>query len=217
MTLYSVLLAVHITAGTLGLIAAVLATVNKALNLPHWWHVRTGNTFVMAMATIFITATAMSLLKPNVFLLLVGVFSFYMAFSGWRYAKNRTGKPTLLDWLTVSSMLTVSVIMIVFGIYLNTAGNGLGVVVIVFGFIGGALSLTDYRSLRKGGLTGKLRITRHLTMMLGGAIAALTAFTVVNVEMTPVFIPWLAPTMLITPIIVFWNRKIRRGTVRKGM
>jgi hypothetical protein len=217
MTLYSLLLGIHITAGTLGLIAALLATLNKALNLSHRWHIYTGNAFVIAMATIFLTATAMSLLKPNVFLLLVGIFSFYMAFSGWRYAKNRKGTPTRLDWLTVGTMLVASAIMLLFGIYLNLQGNGLGVVIIVFGLIGGSLALSDYRSLRNGGVTGKARITRHLTMMLGGTIAALTAFTVVNIQMTPVFIPWLAPTVLITPVIVIWNRKIRAGTLRKGM
>ncbi|MGL4609784.1 MAG: hypothetical protein ACRCYY_08885 [Trueperaceae bacterium] len=217
MTLYSLLLAIHITAGTLGLIAAFLATFNKAFNLTHRWHVYTGSAFVIAMAIIFVTATAMSLIKLNIFLLLVGIFSFYLAFSGWRYARNRKGTPTGLDWTTAITMLVISAVMVSFALYLFLTGSGGSIVIAVFGLIGGQLAFFDYRSLRRGGLKGKERIVRHLTMMLGGSIAALTAFTVVNINMQPAFIPWLAPTVLITPVIALWSRKIRTGATTKEM
>jgi hypothetical protein len=217
MTFYSVLLTVHITAGTVGLIAALLSVLNKAFNANHRWHVYTGSTFVIAMGIIFVTATAMSLIKLNVFLLLVGVFSFYLAFSGWRYARNRKGIPTGLDWATAITMLVASVVMVFFAAYLFFTGSGRGIIIIIFGLIGGLLAFFDYRSLRRGGLKGKERIIRHLIMMLGGTIAALTAFTVVNINMQPAFIPWLAPTVLITPIITIWSRKLRAGTRTKGM
>jgi uncharacterized membrane protein len=216
-TLYSLLLVIHIAAGTVGLITAFLSILNKTFNASHHQHIYTGSAFVIAMAIIFVTATTMSLIKLNVFLLLVGIFSFYLAFSGWRYAKNRKGTPAQLDWITVIAMLVVSVTMLLFGVYLFATGSGRGIVITVFGLIGGLLAFFDYRGLRKGGHTGKVRIRLHLTMMLGGTIAALTAFTVVNIDMQPAFIPWLAPTVLITPVIVMWNRKIRRGTVTKGM
>ncbi len=217
MTIYSVLLAVHITAGTVGLIAALLAVLNKAFDARHRWHVYTGSAFVIAMAIIFVTATAMSVLKLNIFLLLVGVFSFYMAFSGWRYARNRKGTPTQLDWTTTITMLVASVVMVFFAVYLFFIGSGNGIIIAVFGGISGLLAFYDYRSLRRGGLRGKERIIRHLILMLGGTIAALTAFTVVNINMQPAFIPWLAPTVLITPIIILWGRKIRAGATTKGM
>ena len=217
MTIYSVLLAVHITAGTVGLIAALLSVMNKAFNANHRWHVFTGSAFVIAMAIIFVSATAMSLIKLNVFLLLVGMFSFYLAFSGWRYARNHKGTPTQLDWTTAITMLVASAIMVFFAMYLFLVGSGRGVIIAVFGLIGGLLAFFDYRSLRRGGLKGKERIIRHLIMMLGGTIAALTAFTVVNINMQPAFIPWLAPTVLITPLITVWSRKIRAGVTTKGM
>jgi uncharacterized membrane protein (UPF0136 family) len=217
MTIYSVLLAVHIAAGTVGLIAALLSVLNKAFNANHRWHVYTSSAFVIAMATIFVTATVMSLLKLNIFLLLVGVFSFYLAFSGWRYARNRKGTPTGLDWTTAITMLVASGVMVVFAGYLFLTGNGRGVIIAVFGLIGGLLAFFDYRSLRRGGLKGKERIIRHLIMMLGGTIAALTAFTVVNINVQPALIPWLTPTVLITPVITVWSRRIRAGAKPKGM
>jgi hypothetical protein len=215
--IYSVLLVIHIASGTLGLIAALLSILNKAFNTSHRWHIYTGTAFVIAMTSICITAVAMSLIKLNVFLLLIGVFSFYLAFSGWRYAKNRNGTPTQLDWITVITMLLASAIMLFFGIYLFTTGSGLGVIIIAFGIIGGLLAFYDFRGLQKGGHTGKERIVQHLTMMVGGTIAALTAFIVVNIEMQPSFIPWLAPTVLLTPVIVMWRRTIRKSKGIKGM
>jgi hypothetical protein len=54
---------------------------------------------------------------------------------------------------------------------------------------------------------GKERIVRHLTNMMGGTIAVVTAVLVVNVDVEPVWIWWVLPTALITPIILWWSRK----------
>jgi hypothetical protein len=44
--------------------------------------------------------------------------------------------------------------------------------------------------------------------MLAGTIAAVTAFTVVNVSTEPAVLAWLGPTAIITPLIVYWNRRV---------
>ena len=56
--------------------------------------------------------------------------------------------------------------------------------------------------------TGKERISRHLTNMMGGTIAVITAVLVVNPPFEPEWIWWIFPTILITPIIFWWNYKI---------
>lgn len=53
--------------------------------------------------------------------------------------------------------------------------------------------------------------------MLGGIIAALTAFLVINVDFEPAVIAWLAPTFVLTSFIFIWSRKINQGIERKGM
>jgi hypothetical protein len=94
------------------------------------------------------------------------------------------------------------------------------------GGIGAALSIADLRTLQQGGAKGPERIAKHLTMMLAGTIATITAFVVTNVPVRAAdalqhlnlgFIVWLAPTVVITPIIIVWNRKIRAGKRPKGM
>ena len=88
---------------------------------------------------------------------------------------------------------------------------------LVFSGIGAALSISDLKTLYAGGVTGKERIGSHLTMMLAGFIATITAFIVVNFTFKPAFVLWLAPTLVITPVIVVWNIRIRRGSKPKGM
>ncbi len=163
------------------------------------------------MITIFLTAVPISLITGNVFLLLVGVFSVYLALSGWSYAKNRTGTPLRLDWLRTFGMLAASAVMASYGAYLLLSADTNGLTMLVFSGIGGALSMSDLKTQYAGGVTGKERISRHLTMMLAGSIATITAFVVVNFTFDPAFVLWLAPTVFITPVIVIWNIKIRKG------
>jgi hypothetical protein len=211
------LLSIHIAAGFSALAAAFIAAITKMLNLPHKWHVYSGRVFFGCMTTIFLTAVSISLITGNIFLLLVAIFSFYLASSGWSYAKNRSGIPQHLDWLRTFAMLIASVVMASYGIYLLLAHNTNGITMLVFAGIGRALSISDLKSLYSGGVTGKERISRHLTMMLAASIATITAFVVVNFRFNPTLLLWLAPTAIITPIIVVWNIKIHGGVLRKGM
>jgi hypothetical protein len=146
---------------------------------------------------------------------MVGVFSGYLALSGWRYARNRSGVPAAMDWFVVGLMLVVGIGMIVFGSILLARGQGLGIALIVFGGIAAWLSSTDLRIFRAGGVKGRERIAQHLTMMLGGTIAALSAFSVNSLTrfMPPglEFVAWLWPTFLITPMIVYWTRRVKAG------
>ncbi len=215
--LKELLLIVHITAGFLALVGALVAILTKMFNSAHKWHIYSGRVFFGGMVAIFLTAIPISLITGNVFLFLVAIFSVYFALSGWSYAKNRKGIPQRVDWLRSYGMLTVSVIMASYGAYLLLSGNTNGITMLVFSGIGASLSISDIKILRSGGVTGKERISRHLSMMLAGFIATSTAFIVVNFTFEPAFVLWLAPTVVITPVIIVWKKKIRRGTVPQGM
>jgi hypothetical protein len=100
--------------------------------------------------------------------------------------------------------------MCVRGIVVLGAGHSMGTVLLVFGGIGGWLASSDLRSLHGRHYVGTTRIVAHLTRMLSGTIAAVTAFTVVNVRFDPAFFVWLAPTVVLTPVIVYWSARMRR-------
>ena len=199
------LLFIHILAGSISLMAAALAVVSSKGKKTH---ILAGRTYFWGMAIIFLTATPMSLASSNVFLFLIAIFSFYLAYAGMRFARNRTGTANLVDWVAIALMILSGMVMWFLAIFYFMNSNSQYITLTVFGFIAISLGYTDFRSYRNKSAIGKQRIARHLTNMLAGTIAVITAVLVTNVNIEPVFILWILPTIIITPMIFWWNRKI---------
>jgi hypothetical protein len=162
------------------------------------------------MTVVFLTAVPLALLGANIFLLLIAFFSFYLVFAGWRFARNRRGQAQPVDWAATAIMVVTGVGMGVYAGVLVGAGDSQWVTMTLFAFIAIALGLADglYHRLRRA--TGGRRIARHLTNMLAGTIATVTAVLVVNVDTNPPWVAWILPTVVITPLIVWWNIRVAR-------
>ena len=200
-----ILLPIHILAGTIALLCAALAIASeKGKKLL----VLSGRTYFLCMAAIFLTAIPMSIIISNIFLFLIALFSFYLAFSGMRFARNRKGITTTLDWIAVSLMISSGLGMWILAAIYFTNDNSQYIVLLVFGFLAVFLGYGDYKSYKDKTITRKERMAKHLGNMLGGTIAVITAVLVVNVNVEPVWIWWILPTALITPIIIWWKSKI---------
>ena len=199
-----ILLSIHILAGTIALLCAALAVSSEKGKK---FHVLSGRTYFWCMVGIFLTAIPMSIIDSNTFLFLIAIFSFYLAFAGMRFAKNRKGIATTIDWIAVSLMILSGLGMWALAITYFISDNSQYITLLVFGFIALALGYGDYRSHKNKAATGKERIAKHLTNMMAGTIAVITAVLVVNVNIEPIWIWWLLPTVVITPIISYWNKK----------
>ena len=200
-----ILLPIHILAGTIALVSALLAVLTeKGKRL----HVISGRTYFFGMTAVFFTAIPMSIISRNIFLFLIAIFSFYLAFAGMRFARNKAGIAATLDWIAVSSVILSGLGMwILAGIYF-LSGDTQYIVLLVFGFLAITLGYADLRSYKNNSFKGKERISRHLTSMMGGTIAVITAVLVVNPPFGPDWVWWVLPTALIAPIISFWNRRV---------
>ena len=199
------LLFIHIIAGSISLIAAAFAVLSsKGKKL----HILSGRTYFWGMAIIFLTAIPMSIVSANIFLFLVAIFSFYLAYARLRFARNRKGIANFFDWVAIGLMVLSGVIMLFLATNYFMNNNSQYITLAVFGFIAISLEYADYRSYRKKYAIGKQRIARHLTNMLAGTIAVITAVLVTNIHIEPVFILWILPTIIISPLIFWWNRKI---------
>jgi hypothetical protein len=201
------LLPIHILAGTIALLAAAFAICSeKGKKI----HITAGRTYYWGMAGIFLTALPMSIISSNIFLFLIAFFSFYLAFAGRRFAQNRKGIASTIDSIAVGLMITAGLGMWVLAIFYSIENNSQYITLSVFGFIAIALGYTDFKTYKQQEATGKKRIARHLTNMLAGTIAVVTAVLVVNVDMEPQWLPWVLPTLLITPVIIYWNWKVMK-------
>ena len=199
------LLFIHILAGSISLVAAAFAVVSSKGKKAH---ILAGRTYFWGMAVIFLTAIPMSIASSNVFLFLIAIFSFYLAYAGMRFARNRTGTANFFDWVAIGLMVLSGMVMLLLAIFYFMNSNSQYITLTVFGFIAISLGYADFKSYRNKSAIGKQRIARHLTNMLAGTIAVITAVLVTNINIEPVFILWILPTIIITPIIFWWNRKI---------
>ena len=173
-------------------------------------HVRAGRAYAIAMTVVFVTAVPLAVMGADIFLLLIAVFSFYLVFAGWRFARNYGGKAHAVDWAAMAALAIAGLGMWGYAVVLARGGDSQWVTMGVFGAIALALGLADARYYWGDGAPRARRIGRHLTNMMAGTIATITAVLVVNVSTNPAWIAWIAPTIAIVPLIVWWNFRVAR-------
>lgn len=197
---------IHIAGGVLALLSGGVAIGVQAVKGPHRAHVLAGRCFVAGMIILIAAALPLSVIISSPLLFLIGIFSGYLMLVGWRLARNRAGAAEPVDRILDCAMLAGSLAMIVVGIL---TWSDQGVVLLVFGVLGIPLAGGHLLVLRKGPIRGRLRIGNHLQFMIAAFIATVTAFLVVN----GVFgiLDWFLPTVLLTPVIVLWKRRILAG------
>lgn len=219
MDIYAILVTVHAIAGSIVLLTAVIAILTKIAGISHKWHIYSGIPFTYAMGAIFLTGMPMAAIRKDIFTGMIGIFTIYFVIMGWRFARNRRGTPTRFDWAMVSIMLIAGAAMVATGLYsMLSLKEPTALVIVIFGAIGLVNAWEDLGVLRAGGATGKQRISLHLNRMLPATIAAVTAFLVLNMRgVEPAFVVWLAPTFILTPIIFWWDRRLKANKRPTGM
>src|SRR5580698_2633920 len=104
-----IFLAIHISAGAM---AFLLAPVALATAKGGKQHKRWGMVYLWSMGVVAATALPMALYRPVLFLALVAVFSFYLAFSAYRVLRlkelARGGSAAPIDWIAAVICLTAS-------------------------------------------------------------------------------------------------------------
>lgn len=210
-TTFKLFLILHIIGGSLGLLTGlfnILRTKGDKI------HKLVGKVFYYSMFTAGVSSLVLSVLHPNYFLFMVGVFTLYMIITGTRYLalKGNNTKPASIDWAVTVAMLIAGVVFSGIGIWQLVGGNFFGLVFLTFGFFGLRFARTDLKNYKGESAIKNFWLIGHLQRMTGGFIAALTAFLVVNAKYLPEQVPgylyWLLPTILLTPVIVRWSRKM---------
>ncbi len=167
------------------------------------------------MLTAGFSSLVLSIMHPNYFLFMVGVFTIYLVGTGYRYIYLKLlgsdQRPAIIDRTISVCMLLAGLLFIGLGINNLIALNNFGIVFIVFGILGLRFVKSDFDNY-KGKLKAKnYWLLAHLQRMTGAYIASATAFLVVNAKYSPVDLPaavvWLLPTVILTPLIISWSKK----------
>ena len=209
--LFKTFLFAHIGAGSIALFTGLVAL---ALKKKRGSHSKVGYVFHVSMLVVALSAFVMSILHANYFLFVVGVFSFYLTFTGYRSIVFLRGesKP---NWLDKSAMILCAILMLgVTAKFLNNRAfsfTGFSTIIIVFDLILTGLLIQDYKNFNpRQALTKNNWLIKHITRMIPAYIATTTAFLVVNVDYKYPVVIWLAPTFLFVPIIIFNIRKYKK-------
>jgi uncharacterized membrane protein len=117
MDVYKLFLIVHIFAGSIGLIAGTIVIEAKKGNDFHRF---IGNIFFYSMLFAGVSAFVLSILKSNVFLFILGVFTVYMVLTGKSYLyykRNKSSKIRVTDKLV---FLLMSLTVIAFVLFVTS-------------------------------------------------------------------------------------------------
>ncbi|MCB0764296.1 MAG: hypothetical protein KDB84_06300, partial [Flavobacteriales bacterium] len=198
-TVLSVLLGLHVLAGSVSLVVAPLAMlVAKGGN----WHRIWGKTFFYGMGLVALTAILLGFIRPNVLMALVALFSFHMIASGYRalYLKklHEGQKPRRIDHVIQGSAGVVNLGIFLWGLSHLFLGNsdGTALIFLVFGSIGLLMVLMNMRRFFKRNHDKQEWLYGHMTGFLGGYIATVSAFSAVNMGfIEPKWLQWLWPTI----------------------
>jgi uncharacterized membrane protein len=215
METYSAFLILHIIAGTIALFSG---TVNMIRKKGDTYHRLVGLFFLYSMLTVSFSSFALSIIHPNYFLFIVGVFTLYLVTTGQRYLSLKklgsNQKPIFIDWGLTLMMLLFGLAFIGLGVFYLIHNNTFGIVFIAFGAIGLSMAKTDIKNYKGKSEIKNVWLTVHLQRMSAGYIAALTALLVVNFPngLLPnylAFVPWLMPSAVVTPLIFKWSKKYK--------
>jgi hypothetical protein len=151
---------------------------------------------------------------------MVAVFSFYSAFAAYRvlYLKDmyKGVRPKAVDWLAAVVTAFSSLLLFLMGFLrpelmqvgvVRIAGHTVSIVSIVFGVIGMRMGLGSIHGFIKPSREKLFWWFGHMQGMIASYIAAMTAFSAVNLThwFGAAWWVWLWPTILGAPAIAIWT------------
>ena len=205
MNLFRVLLYIHIFCGGLSFIIGMIVLFMKKGNSIHK---KLGTSFFYLLLTSSLISLAMSVMHKNYFLFIVGIFTAYMLISGKLYINLKSKNDvTNANWAITALMFVFGLAFLIFGIYKLINNDSFGFVLLIFGLISFAFVAKDYQNFVTNNLHRNHYLRGHISRMVGGYIAAVTAFLVVNNQVLPAIVVWLLPTAVLVPFIVKWIKE----------
>jgi len=210
--MHSVFLGLHIISGSSALLTgmiAILARKKKGV------HTGGGIAYYFSMLGTAVSAVILAVLKWNPFLLSIGIFAFYLTYTGrraiWFLRLKEAYVPGLKDKLLPYAGIVTGICMLCYPLWVHYTGGGGPISVLqVFGGILISFSIRDSITFAdKSNFTphNKKWLIRHITSMGGAYISTLTAFLVVNINFSPAWVVWLAPTAVGSVLITMAVRR----------
>jgi uncharacterized membrane protein len=199
-----ILIYIHALFGGIALLSGFISLVAKKGKTTHK---KLGKLFYYSMLLSALSAMFISTLPKHTspFLFSIGIFSSYFIITGYRALRFKNEIQNLktdkiISWI----MIFTGILMILYNPLINKRIN---IVLTAFGLIGLLFSARDLVLFKNQNKLKNVWLKLHLGKMIGGYIAATTAFVVVN-NFFPSFYGWFIPGTIGGFYITYWIRKI---------
>jgi uncharacterized membrane protein len=221
----SPLLVLHISGGSVGLLAG---TVAIAVRKGGRWHRVAGQVFVGGMLCLAGSGAIIAYMRAEPPNIIGGLLTIYMVMTAWLTGRHKDGRTGAFDWVALIFAFGIAAYLWPVGIQgmhrphmmMNGVPAGMAF------FLGSVVLLAaagDIRMLAQGGITGARRIGRHAWRMSFGLFIATGSFFLGQQQVFPV--RWRGSVVLMVlglfplALLVFWGVRVRfgkrfRGTVK---
>lgn len=217
----AVVLHLHIGAGTVGLLAGAAAFVfRKGSRL----HRLAGNVFVIAMLLMSAIGAAVApfLPTPERASVIAGVLTFYLVLSSWAALKRKPGRIGAFDYgLLLTSATVVGASAYLMSLAAQSPTGQLdgqpAAAFVMFIIIGSLAAVGDLRLILARGVSGSMRLARHLWRMTVALFIAANALFLGQPQVFPKALQgWLfLPALLILGSLLFWLGHVGCGAYRR--
>ncbi len=204
---------IHVMAGTIALILAIVAIIS---NKRKFFHKKVGKIFLVFMSIVILTGLlGVFIFGRNSFLLVITALSGYFGFSGYRVLRTKSNEPRLLD--IAVAILTISTVFY-FLYYFKTIGM-IWKPVVIYSTVGAIIMVISYDLLRyfiPKTKYQKLWLYEHIYKMIGAFTALLSAFSgtvFYKYEPYSQMLPSVFGTLLQIGFIVYYYRKFSTTTI----
>ena len=207
--LVKIIIYIHAFFGGIGLVAGTAAMIIKKGNSTHK---KVGKVFSIGMLVSSILSLIICAFPNhhNSFLLMIGIFTIYMILIGNRILNyKRKNYSNNLDKIISGTMFITSIVMIVFGLLPLFTSNAIGLLYLIFGFLGGFMSYRDF-IFYKNPENYKIWTMNHVGKMVGAYIASVTAFLVAGAGFGDNIYFWIVPSIIGTIYIFSWSKKLNK-------
>jgi hypothetical protein len=211
----SPLLALHITAGTLGMLSGFVAVFLLKGSRRHGL---AGKVFVISMLGLSASGVYLAIMKSQPGNILVGTLTFYLVATAWMTARRRDGEPGIFDWGALVVVLAVAACQLTFGLEaaLSQTGSKYGYPPGPYFFMGSVAVLAvtgDVRMLVRGGTSGTPRIARHLWRMCFALFIAAASIFLARQQLFPALLRQTGALVFLSilPLLlmIFWLLRVR--------
>lgn len=209
------LLVLHVSAGILAMPTGALAI---ALPKGSRGHRLAGNVFVICMLAVSALGAYLGFMKSEADNVLGGIFAFYLVATAWATARRRETEIWALDWSAPLVALAFAATNLFWGV--EVARGRIAVkdqspagAYFFFGILALFSAAGDLRMLRRGGISGRQRLARHLWRMCFGWCIATVSFFLGQPQVFPTWLQrsnaLLIPAFLPLVLLVFWLIRVR--------